>query len=430
MGKVGDMAAGCAVLLIDHEDHVRQLAAQILRRRLGCTVDVASSLAEAKALMAARPQDAPYFAAVADLHLPDAAPELIISTLIHAKLVVIGITDQYDKAMRNAMLMRGVADYFTKCNNQIYRYVADQVRQLWLNRGKHALVVDDSAATRNLVKAWLERQQITVHLAANGSEALDVMSASADPVHIVVTDCHMPGMDGFELVSQLRRKYGREHLAIIGVSSSVDPTQSARFLKQGANDYLNKPFVYEELCARINQNLAMLDIFATLRDQAERDVLTGLHNRRYFYDRVAAKAAQPLVDGRGIVVMMMDIDFFKRINDNFGHPAGDAVLCHVARLLAEHYSDALVARFGGEEFAVILTELPQVAKARAEAFCNALQASTIAHDSHLLACTISIGLCQTPGMPPLSMLSRADALLYEAKNGGRNQVRCCALASN
>lgn len=421
MSAAHELASRCAVLLIEDQALVRDLAAQTLRMRLGCTVEAAGTLAEAKKLIEARGTDSPYFVAVADLHLPDADAGKILSTLTAADIPAIGVTASFDKDLRESMLLRGAVDYVIKDNTQVFRYVADQIRRLWCNRGQAALVVDDSAAARQLVKNWLGRQQLTVYLAADGQEALEVFKEHPD-ICLVVTDCHMPRMDGFGLVGQLRRKHDREHLAIVGVSSSDDNSLSARFLKLGANDYLGKPFTYEELCARVNQNIAMLDSVATLREQATRDALTGLFNRRHFYDQAPLHARSAAVNGQVHATLMLDIDFFKKVNDTYGHPAGDAVIRHMAQLLARHFNDGLVARLGGEEFSVMLTTTPAEAKARAEAFRQALEESPTAHDGRVLSCTCSVGLCLTPGLPAHELLQRADLLLYEAKSSGRNRV--------
>ncbi|MDC6695346.1 diguanylate cyclase, partial [Leclercia adecarboxylata] len=140
-------------------------------------------------------------------------------------------------------------------------------------------------------------------------------------------------------------------LAVIGISGNTDPSLIPRFLKNGANDFLRKPFSREELFCRVSQNVDQLELIGTLQDLAPRDFLPGLPNRRCFLEQSQRQLPQLHLDGEQVAVAMIDIDHFKHINDTHGHEAGDDALRAVAAAVAQHArQEDLIARFGGEEF--------------------------------------------------------------------------------
>jgi PleD family two-component response regulator len=119
--------------------------------------------------------------------------------------------------------------------------------------------------------------------AENGEEALNIIDEHKD-IRLVITDFNMPKMDGFELTKKLRQLYTKQDMAIIGMSTYGNNLLSARFLKIGGSDFLNKPFLEEEFFCRINQNMDLLEYIKNLRFVATRDFLTGLYNRRHFFE--------------------------------------------------------------------------------------------------------------------------------------------------
>ena len=159
-------------------------------------------------------------------------------------------------------------------------------------------------------------------------------------------------MDGITFVQKLRTVYPKDQLLIIGISTSSDPRLAVKFLKAGANDFIAKPFNYEILLCRINQNLDMLDAVEYAKHLSNVDYLSNVFNRRYFFER-GNKIFQTVDEQSPLTVMMMDIDFFKKVNDIYGHDAGDEVIKHFAQQLKEHFYTDIVARLGGEEFAVM-----------------------------------------------------------------------------
>src|SRR5690606_8287917 len=170
--------------------------------------------------------------------------------------------------------------------------------------------------------------------AADGAAAL--LALEADPtIRLVIVDQEMPGMEGVELTRRLRALRARDKVAVIGISGNSDPSLIPRFLKNGANDFLRKPFSREEFFCRVSQNVDQLELIGTLQDLATRDFLTGLPNRRSFLENSQRQLALPGNDD-DVAVAMVDIDHFKHINDSFGHEAGDQAIRAVAGILQPH----------------------------------------------------------------------------------------------
>jgi diguanylate cyclase (GGDEF)-like protein len=168
---------------------------------------------------------------------------------------------------------------------------------------------------------------------------------------------------------------------------------------------------------------ALAQALKTLREEAIRDPLTSLYNRRFLQDYLSRELVRAKREGIRVAVIMIDLDHFKRVNDTAGHSAGDEVLVQVAALLKRHIRGSDIAcRFGGEEFTLVLPNATlQSARNRAEAICAAVREES----DHLLGVTASLGVALFPdsSTEPAALLRAADQALYEAKGRGRNQVR-------
>jgi diguanylate cyclase len=165
---------------------------------------------------------------------------------------------------------------------------------------------------------------------------------------------------------------------------------------------------------------------ARLSEQANRDSLTGLYNRRYLDDTLARELARCKREGQPLSLMLIDIDHFKRVNDTYGHPAGDEVLRALARMLDTHARSADVAcRYGGEEFLMLLPHMPlETAKQRAEQWRADFGTATLVFGDFHIQATLSVGIATYPGdgTSPEMLIANADLALYRAKNSGRNRV--------
>jgi len=384
----------------------------------GYAADIAGSLAEAKALVSQNQ----YFCAVVDFILPDAPNGEAIPCTIKAEIPTIVMTGNLDSQTRETVEKYPIIDYITKENKQAYQYLKRQLQRLPRNESVQVLVVDDSRQTRRYVSALLERHKYQVLEAGDGQEGLDVLQKHPD-ISVIITDNEMPIMSGVELCGEIRRLYSNDDKAIIGISGSNTSHLSARFLKNGANDYLRKPFNAEEFYCRLSQNVDMLDNIATIRLQANTDYLTKLPNRRYFFEQTTKTLKSRAVKQQNSTLAMIDIDHFKSINDQYGHDAGDDVLSALALTFNKFFEHDLEARLGGEEFAIFFQQgsiednLEQL-----ELFRQYLDSNSVSLTPHKIHFTISIGFVSMVEQKIDALLKAADVKLYDAKEQGRNRI--------
>ena len=371
-----------------------------------------TSMAEVRQALADDPR---FMAAVADYCLPDAPSGEVLPLLLENRIPTVVLTAHNDMQTRERVLSMPVVDYIPKESPSAFEYVMKMLRRIRINPGIKVLVVDDSQAVRQFLRLQLERHLYQVLEAADAEEALGILRRETG-IKLVLTDHDMPGMDGVRMTSTVRRFLDHTRLAIIGISGSQDPTMTARFIKAGADDYLQKPFNYEEFFCRVTRNVEFVENLQALQESANKDPLSGLSNRRHFFEQV---------DGlrHNYSVAVLDIDLFKRINDGFGHDIGDRVICQTARLLESFFPDDIIARFGGEEFVILAQPmdapgmLRQLDKLR-RALAN-LSISTPLGD---LRFTVSIGMAAAEEADIGTLLKQADNYLYQAKHNGRNQV--------
>ncbi len=366
-----------------------------------------------------------YSMAVIDLNLPDAPYGETLDCMIEHDIPTIVFTATFDLATRARILERNVIDYVLKDNEFALDNLVSTVRRAISNRKTRVLVVDDVPSARQVLVDLLKAQQYMVVEAGSGVEALAALETFGD-IELVVTDHHMPDMSGYELTRRIRHRFGSDRMRVIGVSSSNDRMLSASFLKAGASDFVYRPFVAEELQCRIANNVETLTQMKQLRAAAACDYLTGLYNRRYFYDNGPKLVNDCLRLKMASAVAILDIDHFKRLNDTYGHEIGDRVLRAVANRLQTIFegSDNLLSRLGGEEFAILF---PQMDSTAATKLCDEIRSDisrlTVTADDEDLSVTVSIGVAEIAGYETFeNYLNAADQFLYMAKHKGRNQV--------
>jgi len=363
--------------------------------------------------------------AVIDLNLPDAPHGEALDVAVAHNIPTIVFTASFDVATRNRIMERSVVDYVLKDGEFALDNLVSSVRRAIANRSTRVLVVDDLPSARKMLTDLLYAQQFKVTEAGTGIEALAALEEFGD-IEVVVTDYNMPDMNGHELTRRIRHRFGSDRMRIIGISSSNDRLLSATFLKAGASDFIYRPFVPEELQCRIALNVETLAQLKQLRAAAASDYLTGLYNRRYFYDHGPRLVNECLRRQRPSSVAILDIDHFKNLNDTYGHEIGDQVLKAVAGRLGALFegSDNLLSRLGGEEFAILFTEMNSRA---ATALCDEVRLSLadlkVHADDEELSVTVSIGVAEIAGYEAFdNYLNAADQFLYMAKHNGRNQV--------
>lgn len=398
-----------SVLVIDGSRIFRNYLSTHLSE-LGFEVTVCEDLVQTKQVLEQRTD---FAFVVSCYHLIDAEDGEIIDLLLSRNLKVVVLTAKFEQETRQEFLKKGVLDYILKDSLSSVQYVIPFAKRIKNNQFHHALVVDDSAMIRRTICQLLESQYIRTTQAGNGEVALQKLTENPD-ISLIISDNYMPEMTGLEMIREIRRSSAHDGISILGLSGSDDKTITAQYLKAGANDFLHKPFNQEELFCRVNQLLNMQEAAKELFKLANQDALTGLWNRRYLFDTVGKNEAERCI-------AMLDIDFFKRVNDNYGHDGGDAALTHISGIIKAFFGDQTVARFGGEEFCIHYDgEFEKFCK-QLERMRRCIEADQVEHQGQLIKYTISIGATSMKGTLN-EQIKVADMRLYNAKEGGRNQL--------
>ncbi len=288
----------------------------------------------------------------------------------------------------------------------------------------NVLVVDDDPASLRLMAKIVSSAGHSVSRAENGREALD--SILQDQPDLIVCDWDMPELDGVELCRRVRGRSLAQYVYFLLLTGKSSADEMVEGLAAGADDFVTKPINRAVFLARLEAGSRVLRMERHLHTISEQDPLTGVLNRRSFHERFRHEWERADRYGHPLSSAMIDLDFFKKVNDTHGHAAGDATLTAVARLLQDQTrpSDVL-CRYGGEEFCVILPETDEAGAARwaERARCAIFETPVPAGDLSLQV-TASLGVAErlsdTSG--PEQLVDLADQALAVAKQSGRNRV--------
>ncbi len=299
-------------------------------------------------------------------------------------------------------------------------------------RGGSILIVDDRPGSYERISGVLADEH-AVELEPNPNEAL--FRAADGNYDLVIISLGLENFDALRLCSQIRSIDRTRNLPILAVTDPDSAARMVRGLEIGVNDYLMRPIDKNELLARARSQIRKRRYTERLRDNVQMsiemaitDALTGLFNRRYMESHLATLIEQGISRGKPLTALVLDIDFFKSVNDTYGHDAGDDVLREFAlRIKRSIRGIDLACRYGGEEFVVIMPETDMaVAAMVAERLRRRIAADPFAiqQGTRTIPVTISVGIAALRGKDDnaASILKRADQALYRAKRDGRNRV--------
>ncbi len=358
-----------------------------------------------------------------DILLPDSKEGECIDMLLEKGIPTIVMTGSDNSELRSRILKKNILDYVNKENRNSFDYAMRLLQFVYGFEGSEILLVDDSKMSRLQMKFALERLPLKIFEASDGLEALQVMKEHPN-IQLIITDRNMPNMNGIELIKEVRKTHSMNKFSIIGVSASNEPMMSVEFLKNGANDFITKPFMPEEMVSRVISSLEMIHYIQLAEESAVKDFLTGVYNRKYLYETGVKLYENAKRENLSIVVAMIDIDYFKKINDRYGHEAGDLALKILGTLFLNELRDSdVITRIGGEEFCIILTNTQmKYAVQVMEKVCKAVEIMVIEVHAISFRMSLSVGLNDKMGDSFDQMISFADEKLYRAKNEGRNRV--------
>ncbi len=285
------------------------------------------------------------------------------------------------------------------------------------------LIVDDDPAAVRLIAKIVSKAGHTARSVANGCLAMEqVRTACPD---LVISDWEMPGMDGPTLCRAIRAEPLPKYVGVVLLTARTAEAEVIEGLEAGADDFLSKPIKPQLLLARLHAATRILEMERRLRDASQHDPLTGLLNRRTLHEQLVSQWDQASRHDHPLACVMFDLDFFKRVNDTYGHLAGDAVLRAVAGVLCRNPLASETCRFGGEEFCVVLPETDEAVAAKwAEDIRAALARLAVTFHSQSIRVTASFGVAQRLAdmTGPETLLCLADEALAIAKQTGRNRV--------
>jgi len=303
-------------------------------------------------------------------------------------------------------------------------------------KGFPVLVVEDDTVSRKLLEITLRKAGYRVTSVKNGLEALDIFKSSFFP--IVLTDWMMPEMDGVQLCRAIREEVSTGYVFIFMLTARGSTDDLVEGLEAGADDYLTKPFNRAELIARLKTATRILELERSLKEANEEirilsitDSLTGSYNRTYMNQNLPKEVRRATRYNRPISLVMVDIDHFKRVNDTYGHQAGDQVLKGLVETITASVRSGIdwVARYGGEEFLVVFPETEfQKAMGLAERLRRDVSDMKIQIKGGTIQVTASFGVSGfSPSTSPKeisheAVINLADQALYQAKREGRNRV--------
>lgn len=296
---------------------------------------------------------------------------------------------------------------------------------------KHVLVVDDVQDNITLLTFDLEDDNFDVIPALDGQSCIARAQIKPTP-DIILLDIHMPGIDGIKTLEMLKDDKDTKDIPVIMVSASDTESSIVQAIDLGAHDFVTKPIDYPVLAARMRSALRLSEALKALEHAnielntlATTDSLTGIYNRRHFFTLSKKEASKKSRYNRHLSIMMIDIDFFKNINDTYGHAAGDVAL----KSLIDTIHDArrnydIVGRLGGEEFAICSPDANlEGAKVLAERIRSMCEEMSVCFQKHNFSITVSIGITELRDNEEFdTALQRSDELLYKAKENGRNQI--------
>lgn len=363
------------------------------------------------------------------------------------RLPVIFITGQDSMADRRKGFEVGAANFITKpFSPGDLREAVDRIlHPVDLSQGMTALVVEDNVVARKIVTGILIQEGLAVIEAGDGQAGYETMKAQGESIDVVITDLFMPGMNGDELTRRVRQEFDRTDIPIICLTAMPDQSELLKVFKAGVSDYLVKPFAREELLARITVHLERYRLSRQLKEKVEAlqasnekikrlsitDPLTGSYNRNYIKDQLQKELKRSRRYKSPVSLVLTDIDFFKKVNDTWGHSAGDMVLIRFVEVIHSIIREKVdwVARYGGEEFLVVLPETDyNDALSCTHRLLSAVAAKKMTHDGHAISVTASFGVtCFDPLDVTVDfsmdrLIDQADRYLYQAKENGRNRM--------
>lgn len=355
-----------------------------------------------------------------DLTLPDSSDYEIVDLLREYKITTVVFTGSYSKQVRQRVFDARVADYIIKDGQASIDFAVSGIQSLLENPAKYVWLVSDNVKTIQRTQGLLRIQRYQLQVFESYDRALQELWQAVPDMLIIDSLENENKLSVYDFVRELRQQFSEQELPIIALENRGNLDQSIKLMKYGVSDLLTNTYEPEELYLRVKKNLAQSQAYKEIKRISETDGLTGIYNRRAFFQVVESEFNHLKKEGRNVFLVMADIDFFKRVNDQYGHQIGDLAIQFTAAYLKSVFSASIVARFGGEEF-VVFGEFEDQSKVLhfCETFRKEVELQSYA--SVEVEFTVSQGVSFDAETLD-EMIAEADEALYKAKEQGRNQV--------
>ena len=297
------------------------------------------------------------------------------------------------------------------------------VEKLFPAESMTIMIVDYTKDNIDILKKFLTKFGFKITVALSGELALDLIPKLKPD--LILLDVMMPGIDGYEVCIRLKKDKDLKNIPVIFITAKGDTEDILEGFGVGAVDYIMKPFRLEEVYVRVKTHLILSAALKKLTLDSETDPLTGLFNRRTFMQKIENEALRFKRTQKPFSILFGDIDLFKKINDTYGHLAGDAILVSISHILnTEKREIDQVARWGGEEFLILLPETNlKGAVQLGNKSRKSISAKPITHEGQEINVTMGFGISEYNSETHIEKtIDLADQRLYLAKNSGRNKV--------
>ena len=404
------------LLLIEDDRFYASQVKGLIASRLGFEVDVVESYEEYKRLGSIEG----YKYVLLDIFLKDCLDCSLVDEIISKDKPIIIITASDNLDIFERYNRKKIIDYVIKHDMVRLEYLINKLKILDFLEKYGVLLVEDSRSYRNYLYKFFKiyYPYANIMVASDKDEALEIVTQNDDFIKLVITDYVLANeTNGLELVKELRQNYIFDDLAIIALTGLDINNIMARFLKSGANDFLDKSFNNFEFVCRIDNVVKSLIHYEEIRSYSNRDFLTGCYNRRYLFDAGIKLYHSLRRVEKPVSIAIMDLDHFKNLNDTYGHIAGDLVLKKFANILQESIRGSdFVVRYGGEEFLMFLgscdkEEAKRIIEQRVR---EIVKKSYVDYEGERITFDFSCGICDK-GECFEELIKRADEKLYEAK---------------
>lgn len=410
------------ILLIDDNKMLGKLLAKKIQTTLNCEVDIVFSLAETKAL-----PDDEYFLTFADLCLPDAPNGEVVDYILTKNWPVIVLTASNDKATKDKFMDKDILDYIFKESDTCIDQIIDSIVKLERYAKTKVILALSKLPERNEIKKILTQRKFNVLAAAHGEEAMSYLNDNND-VKLIIADANMPVINGSELLSEVRTRFGDHDLGVIILGDKDDALESS-LLINGANEYLIKPLNKESFNCRLDRclnymaNMQFLSIYNNL------DPISGVKNSNALLNCVEDYLNEISGKEEEFAFAFLDIDNLRNLNEEYGHEVGDKIV----KICADEASNEvkgrdIVGRYSPEKICIVLKNVSQerAIKILSRIRVNIKKAGILVNLDEVFF-TASIGVVfAKSGDQFETLINKASEALSQAKANGKDRVEVCS----